>query len=154
MRAVTYLNQLFFAINSISLSRLVLQIPVGFSSNGKPNRIYHWNIPVLKKIINSNQSRRNPNLRNAVDYEDELLDIKHIPTWTKPWENEAMDKHIVPNSKTSEKLIKKKSPSYYAPTKPKHTGFKKYFSGNGKPKSFYVIDNKNHKPIQYHKLIS
>lgn len=111
----------------------------------------------MKKIINSNQSRRNPNLRNAVDYEDDLIDIKHIPTWQKPWENEAMDKHLIKNTGLNghtEKMIKKKSPSYYAPTKPKHTNFKKYFSGNGKPKSFYVIDNKNHKPIQYHKLIS
>uniref|UniRef100_A0A336M7X7 CSON006180 protein n=1 Tax=Culicoides sonorensis TaxID=179676 RepID=A0A336M7X7_CULSO len=143
--------------NKNSIDDKSRKIPVGFKSNGKPGRIYHWNIPVLKKIINSNQSRRNPNLRNAVDYEDDLIDIKHIPTWSKPWENEAMDKNSLKHTGLngiSDKMIKKKSPTYYAPTKPKQTNFKKYFSGNGKPKSFYVIDNKHHKPIQYHKLIS
>lgn len=106
----------------------------------------------MKKIIGSNQGRRNPNLRHADD-EDELLDIKHIPTWSKPWENEPMDKQLVKLSHNhiSDKLVKK-SPTYFAP-KMKKSNFHKYFPGNGKPESFYVLD-KNQKSVRYHKLIS
>lgn len=129
------------------------QIPVGFKSNGKPGRIYHWNIPVLKKILGSNHGR-SPNLRHS-DNEAELIDIKNIPTWSKPWENDTVEKSLIkyggPND-LHEKILKKKSPTYYAPIKAKQANFKNYFPGNGKPKSFYVIE-KSLKPIHYHKLI-
>lgn len=107
----------------------------------------------MKKIINSNEGRRNPNSRHADD-EDELLDIKHIPTWTKPWENDVLDKGVnkIHHNEISEKLLKKKSPIYYGP-KAKQTNFQKLFPGNGKPESFYVIDKYSHKP-RFHKLIA
>jgi Domain of unknown function (DUF4786) len=126
------------------------QVPVGFKSNGKPGKIYHWNIPVLKKILGTNQGRHNANYRH-IDDEADLIDIKHIPTWSKSWENEAYDKS--PAGKLEhEKALKKKSPSFYAPAvKARQTNFNKYFTSNGKPQSFYVIEN--HKPISYHKLI-
>jgi uncharacterized protein (DUF305 family) len=84
-----------------------------------------------------------------VDDEADLIDIKHIPTWSKPWENEAYEKPM--GKHEHEKMLKKKSPSYYAPVKARQTNFNKYFTNNGKPQSFYVIEN--HKPISYHKLI-
>lgn len=132
------------------------KVPVGFKSNGKPGRIYHWNIPVLKKILGNNHGR-NPNSRHH-DNIDELIDIKDIPTWSKPWENEALDKSLIKFSTVdhAEKLQKKKSPSYYAPIKAKKSAHGKYYASNGKPQSFYVIEKslqKNLKPIQHHKLI-
>lgn len=149
------LNQQFFLFCFLIISYLFLsyKVPVGFKSNGKPGHIYHWNIPVLKKIIGINQSRRNPNSRHADDT-DELLDIRHIPTWTNPWENETNDKQFagVQHNDIGEKVLKKKSPVYYAP-KPKSTHLHNYLANNGKPDSFYVIDHKSHK-ARYHKLIS
>ncbi|XP_058467860.1 uncharacterized protein LOC131440524 isoform X2 [Malaya genurostris] len=131
------------------------KVPVGFKSNGKPGRIYHWNIPVLKKILGNNQGR-NPNSRHH-DNLDELIDIKDIPTWTKPWENESLDKSLIKFSAAdhAEKLQKRKSPTYYAPIKAKKSAHGKYYASNGKPQSFYVIEKsqKNLKPIHHHKLI-
>ncbi|XP_063993656.1 uncharacterized protein LOC135171199 [Diachasmimorpha longicaudata] len=36
--------------NSVSSSVIHQSPPVGFHSNGKPAKIYHWNLPVMKKI--------------------------------------------------------------------------------------------------------
>ncbi|XP_055638266.1 uncharacterized protein LOC129776568 [Toxorhynchites rutilus septentrionalis] len=132
------------------------KIPVGFKSNGKPGRIYHWNIPVLKKILGGNQSR-SPNSRHH-DNIDELIDIKDISTWNKPWENETLDKSMMKYTAADqgEKPQRKKTPTYYAPIKAKKSTHGKYYASNGKPQSFYVIEQsqKNMKPIQHHKLIS
>ncbi|KAL1385364.1 hypothetical protein pipiens_012942 [Culex pipiens pipiens] len=137
------------------------KVPVGFKSNGKPGRIYHWNIPVLKKILGNNQGR-NPNSRHH-DNIDELIDIKDIPTWTKPWENEALDKSLIKFSSSAaaaldhaDKIQKKKSPTFYAPIKAKKSAQGgKYYASNGKPQSFYVIEKsqKSLKPIHHHALI-
>lgn len=134
---------------------------MGFKSNGKPGRIYHWNIPVLKKILGNNQGR-NPNSRHH-DNIDELIDIKDIPTWTKPWENEALDKSLIKFSSSAaaaldhvDKIQKKKSPTFYAPIKAKKSAQGgKYYASNGKPQSFYVIEKsqKSLKPIHHHALI-
>lgn len=98
---------------------------------------------------------RNANLRKSNDI-SELIDIKHIPTWSKPWENETVEKTYRKNDRHNsdvhhEKLYKNKSPTYYAPRPKKSNNVHKYFPGNGKPKSFYVI-KKSHKPY-YQKLI-
>lgn len=45
-----------------------------------------------------------------------------------------------------------KSPVVYSPAIPKYNSFHKYFPGNGKPKSFYVIE-KSEKPSRYHRLL-
>lgn len=118
---------------------------MGFQSNGKLGRIYHWNLPVLKKMLGA--KGRNPNFRNAQE-EDELLDIKTIPTWSDPWDNDTLDKQYLDEMK---KKAAKKTPTYYAPTKMKK--MQKYFPGNGKPNSFYVM-KKSKTPIYYQKLIS
>lgn len=122
----------------------------GFRSNGKPGRIYHWNIPVLKKIAFNDG--RSPMSRQNIDISD-LIDIKNIPTWSKPWENETIEKaygKLGTDTKNIKK--KKKSPTYYAPAKAKKNNYHNYFPGNGKPKGFYVIQN-SHKPSYYRKLI-
>jgi hypothetical protein len=109
----------------------------------------------MKKIVGKNQGRRRSSFRHVED-NTELIDIKHIPTWSKPWENEAMDKSLLKIDKYSlhrpvHDKYKKKSPSYYAPIKSRQTNFNKYFTNNGKPQSFYVIGNK--KPTSFHQLI-
>lgn len=102
-----------------------------------------------------------------VDVAD-LIDIKHIPTWsdtsTTLWhENDTIDKTsasvftfngINPEGVDDDeraKILKKKStPSFYAPIKKQKAH--KYFPSNGKPKSFYIMKNsKNEK--SFHDLI-
>lgn len=64
------------------------------------------------------------------------------------------------NKKLSEKYVnevskvknKNKGPNYYVPAIPKQNSFYKYFTGNGKPKSFYVIE-KSKKPSRLHRLL-
>ncbi|XP_050101127.1 uncharacterized protein LOC126581483 [Anopheles aquasalis] len=149
-----------------SIADVGKQVPVGFKSNGKPARIYHWNIPVLKKMLGAKQSRH-PNSRRHDDI-DELIDIKEIPTWTKPWEGAApREKSLLKQlpigatgAKTTEpdqsgdRVIvasKKKFPTYYAPVKKqssgggkskKHTNGKYNTGSNGKPQSFYILGDK------------
>lgn len=195
---------------------------MGFKSNGKPGHIYHWNLPVLKKMLTKggvsggnggsafggeSTGRKSSNLRHSNDVND-LIDIQHIPTWSNPWDDtndNTFDKAFAGkhnrgvngigiSGKASAgatginalnfngidddlnlKLLKKKSPTYYAPTKQKKkatmvdnggvaaiaatsssssaSSSNKYFPGNGKPKSFYVIKKNAHKPY-YQKLIS
>uniref|UniRef100_A0A182JWY5 Uncharacterized protein n=1 Tax=Anopheles christyi TaxID=43041 RepID=A0A182JWY5_9DIPT len=136
-----------------SISDVGKQVPVGFKSNGKPARIYHWNIPVLKKMLGAKQSRH-PNSRRHDDI-DELIDIKEIPTWTKPWEAAPREKSLLKmgshERESESRLGKRKYPTYYAPAK-KQTGggkAKKHASGkystgsNGKPQSFYILGDKS-----------
>ncbi|XP_058116695.1 uncharacterized protein LOC131284529 [Anopheles ziemanni] len=137
-----------------SISSVGKQVPVGFKSNGKPARIYHWNIPVLKKMLGAKQSRH-PNSRRHDDI-DELIDIKEIPTWTKPWEGAPREKSLLKASTglagEADRAGKRKLPTYYAPAKKqtgggkskKHAGSKYNTSGsNGKPQSFYILGDKD-----------
>lgn len=95
----------------------------------------------------STSNGRNPNSRHN-DNEAELYDIKNIPTWSKSsWENES----LIKPTKEDEKTLKKKSPSFYAPKLHKNS-VHKYFPGNGKPQSLYVLE-KNHKPAYFTNII-
>ncbi|CRK88534.1 CLUMA_CG002254, isoform A [Clunio marinus] len=152
------------------------KIPIGFKSNGKPAAVYHWNLPVLSKIISGNNGRSNSkrykekkaNLRRSEFDVTDLIDIKHIPTWSDKsssslWhENDTIDKssaisynqihHEDIDDDHHSKFLKKKStPNFYAPTK-KQKMKHKYFPSNGKPKSFYVMKN-NNKEKSFHNLI-
>lgn len=129
---------------------------MGFKSNGKPGHIYHWNLPVLKKMLSKTnektKSQKSNNLRFANNF-DEMIDIKNIPTWNK---NESIEKgfdkkHTIVNNEPLN-VFKKSSPSYYAPVKQKKSSYARYFPGNGKPKGFYIIKNNQHKPL-YQNLI-
>uniref|UniRef100_A0A182MDE4 Uncharacterized protein n=1 Tax=Anopheles culicifacies TaxID=139723 RepID=A0A182MDE4_9DIPT len=136
-----------------SISDVGKQVPVGFKSNGKPARIYHWNIPVLKKMLGAKQSRH-PNSRRHDDI-DELIDIKEIPTWNKPWEAVPREKSLLKvgshERDADARLAKRKFPTYYAPAKKqsgggkskKHTSGKYNTGSNGKPQSFYILGDKS-----------
>lgn len=153
-----------------------MQIPVGFKSNGKPAAIYHWNLPILSKIIGGSNGRSNSkrykekkaNLRHSdVDIAD-LIDIQNIPTWSDAspslplWhENDTIDKSsaiafhgLSPEGVDDDvraKILKKKStPNFYAPVKKQKVH--KHFPNNGKPKSFYIMKNNNHEK-SFHNLI-
>lgn len=130
---------------------LIVQISVDFTSNGKPGRIYHWNLPVLKKMIEKDE--RHSNLRKSNDI-SELIDIKDIPTWSKPWENDTVEKSYRKNDRHhKDESSEHSKKSYYAPLpKKRNNNVQNYFAGNGKPQSFYVIKKKSHKPY-YQKLI-
>ncbi|KAM8703371.1 hypothetical protein ACLKA7_008058 [Drosophila subpalustris] len=124
-----------------------------FSSNGRPGRIYHWNLPVLKQALH-----KKPNFAHvSADDRNRLLDIEKIPTWRKPWENETMEKSFTTGSGKAKyrKSLKQKSPTYYAPAQAVNKqSFHKYFAGNGKPKGFYVIKEHQTKPQFYQNIIS
>ncbi|XP_037815007.1 serum response factor homolog A [Lucilia sericata] len=126
-----------------------------FNSNGKPGRIYHWNLPVIKKMLEDKQ--RFPNVANIEPNKvEELIDIKNIPTWSKPWENDSIEKSYNQDSMMSyKKSLKRKSPTYYAPASAVNkNSFNKYFSGNGKPKGFYVIKENQKKPSYYKNIVA
>lgn len=107
---------------------------MNFQSNGKLGAIYHWNLPVLKKMLEKNHHKsHNSYYRHAANEDEELLDIKNIPTWSDPWNEAHTDQEEL-----EKKYKKKKAPVFYAPAK-KNKKVQKYFPGNGKPKSFYVM---------------
>ncbi|XP_031353680.1 uncharacterized protein LOC116178352 [Photinus pyralis] len=107
------------------------KLPVGFKNNGKPGKIYHYNMPVLKKLTGTRGKPRT----NNIDFMDQQSD--------NMW-NEVLDKpmKIRKNSHKS---------SYYVPAMPKKASLMKYFAGNGKPQSFYVIEKS--KKAHYHRLL-
>lgn len=117
-------------------------LPVGFKNNGRPAKIYHWNIPVLKKI-NSAKILHRTRLNNKA------TNFKNSDSWNDVLDKPAKDKK---SKKGGDKMSNFKKQSFYVPTKPKKSSFFKYFPGNGKPKSFYVIDSSK-KKAHYHRLL-
>ncbi|CAH3832018.1 uncharacterized protein LOC123709072 [Pieris brassicae] len=99
------------------------KLPLQMHGNGKPARVYHWNLPVLNKLAkNRPQARLN----------DDIVNVENSPTWAKAHPNAI------------------ESIAYYVPAKV--PSFRKYYSGNGKPKSFYVLE-KDKKAAEYHKFL-
>lgn len=110
----------------------VSNVPVNFNTNGKPSRVYHWNIPVIKKMV----ARKAGSSKSAVFADSDIFSIDKQATW-----NETDD----------DKSIYRKA-TYYGPKKPSKHAFRKYFAGNGKPHSFYVME-KSKKPATVHRLL-
>ncbi|GJQ79988.1 hypothetical protein Trydic_g9463 [Trypoxylus dichotomus] len=116
-------------------------LPVGFKNNGRPAKIYHWNIPVLKKINNTK-------IFHKTRLNNKVANFKNADNW-----NDVLDKPPKgKKSKKGDKILNYKKQSFYVPAKPKKSSFFKYFPGNGKPKSFYVIDSSK-KKAHYHRLL-
>lgn len=132
-----------------------MKVSFPFSSNGRPGRIYHWNLPVLKKMLQDNKQRHPTATNTSLKKAEKLIDIKNIPTWSKPWENDSIEKSYGHDATTNyKKPLKRKSPTYYAPANAVNkNSFNKYFSGNGKPKGFYVIKENQKKPSYYKNII-
>ncbi|XP_046412033.1 uncharacterized protein LOC124175677 [Neodiprion fabricii] len=197
--------------------------PVGFHSNGKPGSIYHWNLPMMKKIaekkriveervqlqqqqqqqlkkknesqadrpkisvskdeekvnstdmkmkrVRNNDKRLNYNadhrlrdknyrLDDSILYKirpgDEDKDQINRLVWNTLLNDQVQNSMYTSGNflQRQKKHRKKSATSYYAPftTKSGSTSIQKNFSGNGKPKAFYVIE-KSRKPVYYHHLL-
>lgn len=115
-------------------------LPLQMTGNGKPARVYHWNLPILQKIAKNRPQAR---------FDDDVVDVESTPTWPKGIANHpnSLDAlaYYVPAKKTTLDAL-----ANYMPAK--RASFRKYFSGNGKPKSFYIIE-KNKKAAEYHRLL-
>ncbi|XP_044759616.1 uncharacterized protein LOC123317248 [Coccinella septempunctata] len=120
--------------NSIEEPSKKKHLPIGFKSNGKPAKVYHWNLPVLKTLAAHKLKSRKNDIHDIT-----INDYPNPESW-----NEVLDK---PESDH----YKPRKPSYYVPAKPKKGAFTKYFPGNGKPHSFYVIEKS--KKAHYHRLL-
>jgi hypothetical protein len=138
--------------NKVSSSyNSVNKVPVSFRANGKPARVYHWNIPVLKKL---SKGPRRQSVGSKMQAQDsKIYTIQKSDPWARTEGNEVHEKSkpIKQNRKSND--IQKPSVSYYAPAHQRRTTIQKYFSGNGKPHSFYVIE-KSKKPSSYQRLLA
>jgi hypothetical protein len=129
----------------------VSKVPVSFRANGKPARVYHWNIPVLKKMANSARRKSAGSKLQAQD--SKVYTIQKTSPWTQSNRNEVHEKSKPMKHHRKSNHIEKPSVSYYAPVNQQKTMIQKYFSGNGKPQSFYVIE-KSKKPAYYQRLLT
>ncbi|XP_021913208.1 uncharacterized protein LOC110826658 [Zootermopsis nevadensis] len=129
----------------------VNKVPVSFRANGKPARVYHWNIPVLKKIANN--SRRKSVGSNLQAQDSKIYTIQKTSPWTHGKGNEAREKSTPMKQHRKSDHNEKPAVSYYAPANQRKTMIQKYFSGNGKPQSFYVIE-KSKKPVYHQRLLT
>jgi hypothetical protein len=98
------------------------RIDLDFKSNGKPGKIYHWNLPLVKKMIARKTGQDKIRDANQV--------LKEGPIWPK-----------------EESPLHYRRVTYFKPKKPSKQAFHKYFSGNGRLDSLYLIhtDKKSHK---------
>jgi len=200
------------------LENEVIKKPMSFNGNGKPAQVYHWNMPLMKKLAKHKKNKHDSKILrlNIVSNEDPYEYYKKLKKTGKPslyklkkdhvmsikelaehqndmpeikprtaHQNEILDKdsHVTrivlknneknferrtdsmltfikhqkhhPNSIEKFENSKKtygKTPFVYSPSIPKHNSFHKYFPGNGKPKSFYVIEDSK-SPSRYHRLL-
>ncbi|XP_049854146.1 uncharacterized protein LOC126335190 [Schistocerca gregaria] len=114
--------------------------PVSFAANGKPSAVYHWNLPARHLIAaKKSRARTAPSRLQASDDSE----VFYVSPHKHPNDHHGHHYHH----------HKKPSFSFYAPKMSrKKAVFHKYFPGNGKPQSFYVIA-KAKKPASYHKLM-
>jgi hypothetical protein len=129
----------------------VNKVPVSFRANGKPARVYHWNIPVLKKL--ASDARRKSVGSKLQTQDSKIYTIQKTSPWTRNEGNEVHEKSKPTKHHRKSSNNEKPSVSYYAPTNQRKTVIQKYFSGNGKPQSFYVIE-KSRKPAYHQRLLT
>jgi len=98
------------------------RIPISFKSNGKPGKIYHWNLPMVKKMAARKTGGKASDANNI--YKNQL------------WMGDQPKANRV---------------TFYKPKKPSKQAFHKYFPGNGRPQSLYVIE-KNRRGSSKHKI--
>lgn len=128
-------NPYYYAHHDLPPRPEVNSLPVEFNNNGKPSRVYHWNIPVLKKMV---ARKAGSSAKSAVFADSDIFNIDKQATW---------------NDTDDDKSIYRKA-SFYAPKKQSKHPFRKYFAGNGKPHSFYVMDKSIYKkPVSVHRLL-
>lgn len=111
-------------------------VPVGFVSNGKPGKVYHWNLPAIKHAAR---------YKHAGDNEVAAANQQRHQMYGQPGEFDAA-------GPVGSKMHVPRRTLYY---KPRAAGkpVKKSFVNNGKPNGFYVVSNKNAAAPQYHKIV-
>lgn len=129
----------------------VNKLPVSFRANGKPAKVYHWNIPVLKSMA-KNSRRKSPDAK-LLAQDSKIYNIQKTSSRTQNEGNEVHEKSKLIKHHRKSNHIEKPSVSYYAPVSQHRTMIQKHFSGNGKPQSFYVIE-KSKKPAYYQRLLT
>ncbi|XP_069685815.1 uncharacterized protein [Periplaneta americana] len=130
----------------------VNKLPLSFRANGKPARVYHWNIPVLKKMAANARRKMASSKLQAQD--SKIYNIQKASSWTQTDRNDVHQKPKPQKQHRKSNHNNQKSPavSYYAPVSQHKVMIQKYFAGNGKPQSFYVIE-KSKKPAYYQRLL-
>lgn len=118
-------------------------VPVGFVSNGKPAKVYHWNLPTIKHALSG---ARYKGVNDMVTMQQQQQQMHHMQQYAQAGDFE------LPSSSSS-KILPRRT-LYY---KPRAAGkpVKKSFVNNGKPNGFYVVSSKNSAAVvpQYHKII-
>lgn len=119
-------------------------VPVGFVSNGKPAKVYHWNLPTIKHALQAGGGRYKMQTVGGND----VVSAQH--------RNQLMQQYGQPSDldlPSGSKILPRRT-IYY---KPRAAGkpMKKSFVNNGKPNGFYVVSTKNAASAvpQYHKII-
>jgi hypothetical protein len=129
----------------------VNKVPVSFRANGKPARVYHWNIPVLNKMAGN--ARRTSAGSRLQAQDSKIYTIQKSGQWSRSDGNEVLEKSKPTKQHRKSNDVQKASVSYYSPVSQRKTMIQKYFSGNGKPHSFYVIE-RSKKPTYYQRLLT
>lgn len=113
-------------------------VPVGFVSNGKPAKVYHWNLPTIKHALQGGRYKSDA----AVPGPHQMV---HHVQYKQPVDFELP-------SAAGSKIVPRRT-LYY---KPRAAGkpVKKSYVNNGKPNGFYVVSGKNAAAMpQYHKIV-
>ncbi|KAK3928475.1 Lysine--tRNA ligase [Frankliniella fusca] len=139
-----------------SLANSVSKVEVGFRSNGKPARVYHWNIPVLKKMA---AARRRSTQGNGSQPKPAKNPSKSKLGATRRKQAAAAAYHRVQQQQQQQHLLQHHqhqpepagpSPYYYVPAK--KTSMHKLLGGNGKPHAMYVLE-KSRTPAYFQRLL-
>lgn len=116
-------------------------VPVGFVSNGKPAKVYHWNLPTIKHAMHNAGARYKGG--------NEQPQMHHVI-----YNNQAAGDFAAEHQAAAagSKIVPRRT-LYYKP-RPSGKPVKKSFVNNGKPNGFYVVSTKNAAAIpQYHKIV-
>lgn len=139
---------------------------MGFRSNGKPARVYHWNIPVLKKMAAARRrSTQGSNSKPVKSPSKSKLGAtrRKATTYHRVQMQHLQKEHLMQQQVKEQQQQKLKqqllevepepagpSPYYYVPAK--KTSMHKLLGGNGKPHSMYVLE-KSRAPAYYQRLL-
>lgn len=114
-------------------------VPVGFVSNGKPAKVYHWNLPAIKHALHNGGAR--------------YKGVNEQPMHRLAYNHQAAADFAAEQQAAAAAKIVPRRTLYY---KPRASGkpVKKSFVNNGKPNGFYVVSTKNAAAMpQYHKIV-
>lgn len=121
-------------------------VPVGFVSNGKPAKVYHWNLPTIKHALSGGRYKGVNDLVVMQHQQQQMQQQMHHLQYAQAGDFDHP-------SAAGSKILPRRT-LYY---KPRAAGkpVKKSFVNNGKPNGFYVVSNKNSAAAvpQYHKII-